>query len=284
MNTDLSLILSCLLAVAWANPPRGSEPKLGHAWQNVALEALRWLSGWLHALNEVLPLILLWCASSSLSALLSAALTFEQVATPPPIPPWMSEDVSYWRRLAVAMALTLWRAEKLESLLQRLKRSTKAVKTLGLRVCLKKAVVNPKAWVWSPFWAVSRRVALVLISTCGCIPFLRTAFPAVALDEFLTAAVAQAQDFVNKRLVSLPLVFSIVIAPLIDLIYFIPGALQVVLLGFHGYATYEIAPVMMYMLIGSTIAWTGHNLNCIHTTLCLDVPDQFRQWWAAWRS
>mmetsp|Transcript_58875 Transcript_58875/g.137550 ORF Transcript_58875/g.137550 Transcript_58875/m.137550 type:complete len:285 (+) Transcript_58875:114-968(+) len=283
MQTNVSVLLSCILAVAWANPPSAEKKRPGQTWAWLVLEALQWCVGWLHALNQVLPWCLLWYAANSLRELCSAVVTIHQAPAGNSRPQWMSTTSTETQRYALAMALMLWRAEKLESLLQRMKRSTKALKTSGFKLCFTKALASPKLWIWSPFWAISRRVALVAISTFGCIPFVRTAFPAVALDEFLNVVVAQAQDVVNRKVVTLPLVFSIGVAPLLDLIYFFPGALQVVLLGCDGYARYEVPTPMAYALIASTVAWTGHNCNLVHTTLCVDVPDALRQWWAAWR-
>mmetsp|Transcript_26625 Transcript_26625/g.48796 ORF Transcript_26625/g.48796 Transcript_26625/m.48796 type:complete len:285 (-) Transcript_26625:110-964(-) len=284
MYTNVSVLLSCILAAAWANPPPTEKKRQGPTWIWVVVEAFHWIIGWLHALNQVFPWLLLWYAASSLRELCGATVTFNQVVANSSRPLWMSTEATERQRYAVTMALMLWRAEKLESLLQRMKRSTKALKTHGLRTCVAKALSSPKLWIWSPFWAMFRRVALLAISTFGCVPFVRTAFPAVALDEFLSAVVAQVQDLVNKWIVTLPLVFSIGVAPLLDLIYFFPGAIQIILLGCNGYMRYDVPPAMATALVVSTVAWTGHNCNLVHTTLCIDVPDALRQWWAAWRS
>merc|ERR1712125_250091 len=84
-----------------------------------------------------------------------------------------------------------------------------------------------------------RRAAVVAVTSFGCIPFLRTAFPAVVLDEFLNFTIAKVQQLIDQKVMTLPALMDMVVMPLAGLIHFIPAVIHIVILALCDYPTYE---------------------------------------------
>jgi len=186
-------------------------------------------------------------------------------------------------RLFLVVSLTVWRAEKLESLLQRLQRSVKVAQKDGLGSCMQSFIKDPMGYGWPVFWAVTRRVSLVVVGTCGCTPFLQTAYPAVVLDELLWWVVANFQNFWDRQVPQypLPIFANIIVMPIVDLLHFIPVLVKVIVLGATAYPWYEDGGTAPGLLVMSTIAWTGHNCHMLKTTALDDLPESCRAWWQA---
>lgn len=99
------------------------------------------------------------CAASSISTALVAAFSLGLCLEEP----WLGDGAA--QSLATEAALCIWRAEKVEVLLQRLQRSAKIVESDGIGSSLKKSFAEPFSWFWPGFWGSARRFALIAVST-----------------------------------------------------------------------------------------------------------------------
>lgn len=285
MNT--SVVASAALGAAWTWVAANDHESAGSDWS--AKSVGKWLV-WraakeLHSYNQVLPAVLTVYAASRPSDAISAACSlgisdlFEET---PPNRNWLGQDeLSSRQYLALMLALTIWRAEKMESLLQRIQRSAGEIKKNSASHIFTSSCKDPGTWVWPPVWGIARRLALISIASFGCVPFVLTAFPSVVLDECLWWALAKVQDLWSRKVCSFPAVFDFILFPLLDLIHFVPVFTNVLLLGLVSYAEYSPPGIPAYLLIVCAFAWTAHNVHTIYTTLCVDLPDSARQLWAA---
>lgn len=254
---------------------------------------------WIHGMNQFLPALLLFLAASSRVKLLQSALhlnfdrfwnvLFSEAPSDEHnaelwLPPWFAEDAGFLKHLLLQLSLFVWRAEKLESLLQRMQRSVGVVKREGTQ-CLTNFAHDPKAYAFDPVWGCTRRVALIAISSFGCAPFVTTTYPTVVLDESLWWMTATLNDtcdrFLQKRNASIPIWVSLIVMPVMDQLHFIPVILQVLLLGLTVYPYTTSAGLLSGVLSLSAVAWSVHNCNLLYHTIIVDVPENTRQWWAA---
>mmetsp|Transcript_29267 Transcript_29267/g.59041 ORF Transcript_29267/g.59041 Transcript_29267/m.59041 type:complete len:165 (+) Transcript_29267:329-823(+) len=160
-----------------------------------------------------------------------------------------------------------------------MQRSAQAVRAAGLGEALKSAVADPMGWLWPPFWGIVRRMALVIVASCGSAPFLLLAFPSVALDECLWWVLATAQDLFTRKVCAVPMAVDIIVLPLLDLVHFLPVLSRIFFLAVFHLPYYSDG--MTWWLVISALAWTAHNCHTFYSTAILDVPEQARQLWAA---
>lgn len=290
---DLSLLASAVLAVGWSFASARPTPPTAEgsaATSKSAADVAFACLDWVHGVNQLLPALLLTLAATSPLAAIRAAISFDfggmlwllgEESKPEGselgAPQWLGGDAGSLRHLLLALSLIVWRAEKLESLLQRMQRSVKFVQGQGLGSSLGGLARDPMGYGWPAAWGVSRRIALVSISSFGCVPFMQTAYPAVVLDEASYWFVASASNLWERKVSSVPMVVNIVLLPIADLVHFIPVIVKVLLLGLTVYPSYASPG----FLVASALAWTAHNLHVVYTTLVLDVPESARQLWAA---
>jgi len=269
LDTNLSILFSAVLAVAWSKCSTGPAEEVPKAISKFVM-AIR-------SANQVLPAILVFVAASSWSSVLTAALTFGLMDSGS----WLgSGDLCLWRRWALLTAVAIWRAEKFESLLQRMQRSVGVLQQTGFSEVLRKAGQDGTGWVWAPVWAIARRVALITVSSFGCTPFVSKVLPAVVMDEFLWWALAQFQGMLGKAGISTHAVFDTIVFPLLDVAHFLPVLIRVFLLGAIDYQTFRTTPFCQAVLAMSAFCWTGHNCHSLYSTLFQDLPESARQLWA----
>lgn len=291
-GVDLSVLVSAALAVTWifGQSRENTQDKEGASAipKTPADIAIR-CALWVHGVNQLLPAVLLAASAVSPLLLLRAAVTIdfgglfgeETSSAKLEAPDWLGHDAGFLKHLFLAASLAVWRAEKLESLLQRMQRSVNEVKRTGAASIMSGFVKDPIGYGWPVFWGITRRVALVVVGSCGCIPFLQTAFPAVVLDECLWWVVANAQNLWDRKVCSIPAAVNILVMPLVDLLHFIPVLMKVFFLGLTAYPYYDGASVAPGLLVACAFAWTAHNCHMLYTTLFLDLPDSARALWAA---
>lgn len=297
-GVDASVIASAALALVWLRGaarsagscgPDGTAGAEGAAPKAAALAAdAAWrIAALVRSWREMLQVVFTALAAASPLAALVAACSLGLTA---PAAEGTSSDewlgpgpLGLWRRWALLAAITLWRAEKLESLFQRMQRSVSAVRALGPLTSLQRALADPGTWLWPPFWGIVRRVALVAIASFGCVPFVLVALPSVVLDEGLWWALAWFQDLWCRKVCALPDAVVLLVLPLADLVHFIPVLVRVFLLAIFEYPGYEASAVSPLLLTVCALAWTAHNCHTVYTTLCVDLPDTARSLYAAAR-
>ena len=186
---------------------------------------------------------------------------------------WLRPDAD--SRCASLIAVGLWGANKIESLLLRLQRGFSATKEAG-GSAVRMAAGDPRGWIWTPFCAALRRVALVAVSSIGYDAFIFTAFPAVALDEFCWWMTARCVDSWKRKVCDLPLWFELVVLPVVDLIHFLPTLFRILLLAMVEYPSDAAVPHQA-MLVVFALAWSGHNFHRLYTTACVDLPCQIEE-------
>lgn len=300
---DVSVLVSAALAVTWifgntrASPQAEASSNEGEAASSPRKTPLDLALGcalWVHSVNQLLPALLLAAAAASPVQAVQAAWPQvgsidldhpfgEETVTKIDAPDWLGHDAGFLRHLFLASSLMVWRAEKLESLLQRMQRSVKVAQTEGVGKCLSSFFRDPYAYGWPVFWGISRRVALVVVASCGVAPFMQSAYPAVVLDECLWWVVANFQGFWDRKVTNYPVpaVVNIIVLPLLDLLHFLPVLVKVFFLGLTAYPFYDKAGVAPGLLVASAFAWTAHNLHMLYTTVFLDLPESARALWAA---
>jgi len=275
---NVSVLASALLAAAWvkgdalgaeggkAPDPRGCAPLPPWAWQ-----LLMRLSDF----KQVLPGVLTAFGAASVLGLLSTAVTLGI--------PWAEEasDEDSWlgagaselgleRRWALLLALAFWRAEKMESLLQRTQRACMHAKVVGLGPGIRNGLADPIGWLWPAFWGISRRLALVVVSSFGCSSFLLVVFPAVVFDEFSWWAVAEAQNWWLRRGNTLSPVVDIS-CQVLDQLHFVPVITRVFFLAVWEY------PEVDALLTVCALMWTGHNCHTIYNAFVNELPASARK-------
>eukprot|EP00932_Pfiesteria_piscicida_P012860 SRR837773.24306.p2 GENE.SRR837773.24306~~SRR837773.24306.p2 ORF type:complete len:150 (-),score=29.16 SRR837773.24306:78-527(-) len=130
--------------------------------------------------------------------------------------------MGFVRRWLLLLGLAFWRAEKMQSLLERLKRVRGSAKSVGLGRAIGNVLTDPMGWSWPGFWGVARRLSLIVVSSCGCSEFMLYVFPAVAMDEFLWWAMAEAQNWqISRRGAPLPIAVDM-ICQILDQLHFVP--------------------------------------------------------------
>eukprot|EP00434_Breviolum_minutum_P004168 symbB.v1.2.003674.t2/scaffold175.1/size369221/30 len=253
-QVTFSLLSSAFLALAWQ---RGQAPVKDGETKEFQLERL--LLAPMMAIrhsNQVLPTLLVFYAASSFSAVLlsgfSLGLCLEQGG-------WLGlEDVKWDRALAIHLAVCIWRADKMETLFQRMQRSVKIIQSSGVGVSLKNSLAEPWSWFWPGFWGSARRFALIAVSYLGYGSFVRSALPAVVFDECLWWLLSKTQDlFSRKAGVCVPHDLRL-------------GALTVFLLAFFAYPDHDQYPIL---LVTSALAWTGHNCQLLSYFQGVKLPD-----------
>lgn len=268
------MVASAGLAVLWSRSPLEDDKESGNYW-DVALKAAVFLGGYLKASKEVLTMVLI-----SMAAVTWGAAVYEGFGLG--LGSFDSHDYSdVWlhpyagSRCAAQIAVGLWRADKIESLLVRLQRSFSEANQVGGNA-VRMAVGDPGGWIWTPFWAIIRRVALVTVSSIGYDAFIFTAFPAVALDEFCWWMTAKSVDTWKRNISDLPLWFELVVLPVVDLAHFLPTLFRIIMLAIVEYPN-DAALSHQAMLVVSALAWSGHNFHKLYTTACVDLPCQIEQ-------
>lgn len=270
-QVDVSLCFSFVLALLWqrglaVEETLSSRPVPEQVlWR--AILGLRWT-------NQVLPSILVVQAARSVAAVMYAGFTLGLHAEGGG---WLGDSPGSGACVAVHCAVLIWRAEKVETLLQRIQRSTNVVKDAGLGGCIKNGFAEPWDWLWPGLWGSFRRFALVAVSSVGYGSFVRAALPAVVFDECLWWIVTKSQDAFARKVCSLPLTIDLVILPFIDLLHMVPVITKVLLLGVLEYPQNTEYPAL---LILCAMAWTGHNCHMAYTQLFVDLPENTRQLWA----
>jgi len=287
MLTDMSVVLSGALAVAWISGATRKPSEVGEPFNGA--DAAWGVVMFLETYKQLLPTILVICAATNKVGLLSVALSLDVDGSgePPAIgtPVWLGgEDQGDLRRFCLALSLFVWRAEKLESLMQRMQRAAGHVKADGVGPLLSQMTHDPFAAIWPVTWGLTRRIALVAISSFGYIPFVQTVYPTVLLDEALWWTFAKVNDIWSRRVCCLPPVFDLVILPIVDLLHLLPVVVKVFLLGILAYPVYDAPAGSSLFLVFCAIAWTGHNCHVVYNTLFVDIPESTKQLWAAWRS
>eukprot|EP00933_Yihiella_yeosuensis_P046165 TRINITY_DN41650_c0_g1_i1.p1 TRINITY_DN41650_c0_g1~~TRINITY_DN41650_c0_g1_i1.p1 ORF type:complete len:294 (+),score=52.23 TRINITY_DN41650_c0_g1_i1:64-945(+) len=278
---DLSFLASALMAVAWI---RGiSREAAGGGESQKKLDQIGWmLIMGIRSYYQALPFIFVMLAASSPLAVIYSACSFAL-----PLDDeegWLGSDpdIGFWRRLCLLAALAIWRAEKLESLLQRLQRSAGIIQAKGFGPCVKSAIADPYGWIWPPFWGIFRRFALIVISTTGYAPFVRAVLPATVFDEFLWYAMSQTQDLCARKLkTSTPVVVDVLVLPILDLLHFLPVLSKVALIAVLEYPLYDAPGSYPLVLACCALAWTAHNCHQLYTTVWHDLPESARQMWEA---
>jgi hypothetical protein len=274
---DLSVLLSGLMAAAWFFA-EDAEKEYGGATpailQNPVLRFANLAKDW----RQVLPTLFLLAAASSFLSPLGTLCSLSQFdySEAPEDGGWLGiQELSAMRRSALLVSLALWRADKLEDLGRRMQRSVRVIQSDGFATALQQSISDPYGYLWPALWGSGRRVALVAIASFGCVPFIRTAFPAVVLDEFLNFAVAKVQRLIDQKVVSLPAAVDLVMVPLADLVHFIPVIVHISLLGICEYPSYERGGLLAFC----AFAWTMHNCHLVYSTLS-EVPVNLQIIWA----
>lgn len=275
----VSVLASAALAAAWVQgsaagaeegkgPPNSSLPRW--VWRVVMA-----LSDWKQVLSPVLALM----AAASVKGALWSAFT---LGLSPDEDPWLAgEELGALRRWALLLALGIWRADKFETLLQRMQRSATVCSSVGAGAAIKSGFVDPAGWVWPAVWGIGRRLALVAISSFGCTPFLRTVFPATIMDEFLWWALAGFQNRLSKRGVEFPKVVDVILIPLLDTLHLLPVLTRVALLALYEYPQLDALGSRQAALCVSALAWSGHNAHTMYSVLFADLPETASQLWTA---
>lgn len=235
-------------------------------------------------IKQVVPAIGAFLAADSTVALLSTALTLGVPSgqdEPQQHDSWLgddAEDLAFGRRWALLLALAFWRAEQMQSLLERTKRACANTKSVGFGRAIGNALANPIGWSWPGFWGIARRVALVAVSSCGCSAFMLTVFPAVALDGFLWWVLAEAQNKYSKRGGKAVPPAVDMVCQIIDRLHFVPVITRVFFLGIAEYSQ------VSWPLTVCALAWTGHNCHAWHNAVCNELPETFRKLFGEARS
>jgi len=283
---DVSVLASAVLATAWIRgasrqSARDAESSAPGTTSLTPQEVAWALIMGVRSLNQVLPVAFVMLAAASPVAVILSACSFglpDEKATG-----WLGDDpdIGALRRWAIMAALAVWRAEKLESLLQRIQRSAGVIAVTGFGQCLKSGLADPGIWFWPGFWGSVRRFALVAIASFGHAPFVRIALPAVVLDEFLWWALSKTQDLWTRKVCSLPTAVDLLVLPILDLLHFLPVVTKVFLLGIMEYPAYDSPGAYPLTLVVCALAWTAHNCHTLHSTVFVDLPEIARQLWAA---
>lgn len=281
-GAETSLLVSILVASAWARgaarESSTSAAALAHGTDPLAqIAEVAWSAVmWLKSVNQVVPAVLILLVGASPFSVLSTAFwtgTRAEGQTS-----WLGAgEIGAWRRFVLQLALLVWRAEKLENLMYRVKKSATTVRSTGLAASLQHAMKDPYGWVWPGLWGIARRAAMLVVSSLGMAPFIRTALPAVALDEGLGWVSTKAVDWLSKK-VDLPFMFSTIIVPVVDALRFLPSVAQVFLLGILEYPIYPVGGHMV-LLVLCTLAWTAHSCHSLWHS-CWDIYDTAGQLWA----
>lgn len=277
-EVDLSLVASAGLAVLWSSSPaeedKESDKESGNYW-GVALKGAVLLANYLKPVKEVLAMVLLSTAAVTWGAAVyeSFGLGLGSFGAHDYSDAWLHTCPR--SRCAVLIAVGVWRADKIQSLLERLQRSFGVTKEVG-GSAVRMAAGDPGGWIWTPFWAIFRRVALVTVSSMGYDAFIFTAFPAVALDEFCWWVTAKAVDTWKRKICDLPLWFELVVLPVVDLVHFLPTLFRILLLAIAEYPNDAAVPHQAILVV-SALAWSGHNFHKLYTTACVDLPSHIEQ-------
>lgn len=286
LQMHVSFILSAALGLAWSRRPDGISKQVADqvsAQIPSLVKALARTAAVLKSGDTYLPAALALAAASDPKLFFYSAwpLGFILAGQRPPTLDWFGEGGS-WRHWALIASLSLWRAEKIENLVQRVQRSATYVRECGGvghvwgSVCR-----DPYGWLWPPFWGIVRRFALVAVSSFGCEPFARVAFPAVVVDELLQTALAKGEEVWTSRVRAPPAVVSNLVLPVLSVGHFVPVIWQVGLLAFVEYPVYNHpsgdASCLPAVLALAAFCWTLHNLHTTYVTVFRDVPDSARQ-------
>eukprot|EP00929_Paragymnodinium_shiwhaense_P069191 TRINITY_DN34903_c0_g1_i1.p1 TRINITY_DN34903_c0_g1~~TRINITY_DN34903_c0_g1_i1.p1 ORF type:complete len:290 (-),score=54.94 TRINITY_DN34903_c0_g1_i1:372-1241(-) len=275
---DLSVVASAALGVLWQlgeSRPMQEGPITS---TKDPMELLWRLVMQLKELNQVLPAVFAFLAADSITGFNVAAFTLFPASEDAG---WLgAEPLSFYRQFALLLSLTIWRADKLHSLLQRAQRSVGVIKAEGPGTALKNAVSDVSDYAWPGIWGLGRRAANITISALGCVPFVKCALPAVVMDECLWYVLSKSQDLFGRKVMQLPPVFDVLILPILDLLHFIPVMCQVFYLAIFEYPDYDISGTSKLILVLCALSWTGHNCNIFYTSACMDIPENASQLWA----
>eukprot|EP00439_Symbiodinium_sp_Y106_P074588 s675_g14.t1 len=273
-RVDVSLCFSFVLALLWqqgraVEETLSSRPVLEQVLFSTCnkYDGVLSFRGWT---NQVLPSVLVVQAARSVAVVMYAGFTLGLHAEGGG---WLGDSPGSGACVAVHCAVLIWRAEKVETLLQRMQRSANVVKDTGLGGCIKNGFAEPWDWLWPGLWGSFRRFALV-----GYGSFVRAALPAVVFDECLWWIVIKCQDAFARKVCALPMTLDLVILPFIDFLHMVPVITKVLLLGVLEYPQNTEYPAL---LILCAMAWTGHNCHMAYTQLFVDLPEQARQLWAS---
>lgn len=305
---DASLALSAALAIVWTwwGEGFGAEAKedSGDGSEQVAW----WGSGVLGRLvmyaagqiwgivtalcaPQLVPGLLLLYAGSSPRAVLGAALSFDISDGYKPTgeaPGWMGPDPDRAQRIALAGALAVWRAEKLDSFMKRIQRTAQDVRRQGAADFLSCCVRDPWGFARPEVWGLVRRAALAALGTIGSVPFLRMAFPACVLDECLKYVLTTAVDVWERRVarhfssLSVPMFVNLLLLPIIDMLHCGLMSIKMLLLGVLTYPLYDAPGVNSGFLVTCTILASIHNYGCLDSVI-RPLPEFAELMWQAMR-
>lgn len=258
MGTNLFLLASVALALVWNCGEPSDQP----------LRALYRIAMFTRSLNKMLPAVFAWYAARSCHDLFAAVFSFDlQFPLDDGVPTWVG--TMPLQIIALQVSLAVWRAEKVESLLLRVRRSADSIHSEGIEQSLASARFDALPAIWGS----GRRIALVVMSSLGCVSFAQVALPAVVIDEFLSDFMGKAQDHISRKFMPLPSWFEILIMPIADLSHFVPAVCKVVFLAAVVCPTHEHYSLVLTL---AAAAAAVHNCYTVYYTL-VDIPDTLRQ-------
>lgn len=302
-STDYSLVLSAALAVIWTWWGDGFEESRADAGDTGVSET-SFLGNFVRSTvmefwgilvtvcsPQLVPGLLVLYAASSPRAVLDAALSFDIYEGYKPTgeaPPWMGPSPDRKQILALAAALAVWRAEKLDSLLKRMQKTVVKVRGQGTGQFVVLCVRDPWGFAKPEVWSVVRRGALAALATIGCVPFVRVAFPACVLDEGLKYVTMTALDVWERRVaryltfLSVPMPVSILLLPVMEVLHCGLMAVKMLLLGILTYPLYERPGANPGLLVACTVFASIHNYQCLDG-LIRQIPESAEQIWQVLR-
>jgi hypothetical protein len=274
---DVSVLAACCLAAVvlfWQNR-RPSQPS-NDAEGASASSVLEYFGVSFCSVSQVLPTVLLCMAAVSpwhvlyavtenilnvgdLFAELTKFLDVDQAQNVQlgafeslsEAPEWTDRTVDANQHLWIVVSLTLWQADKVHELLQRLIRYRGDIPA--------NIASNPVGYSTSVAWGISRRVVVLVISTCGCVPFLKHAYPAIVLDDVCDWAWTKVEDSWNRKLGNIcpiPMMVSLVLVPAFRFLRLLLLFVQLLLLGITAYPYYTSSFEASAVLVVSALAWT----------------------------
>eukprot|EP00927_Polykrikos_kofoidii_P046828 TRINITY_DN40956_c0_g1_i1.p1 TRINITY_DN40956_c0_g1~~TRINITY_DN40956_c0_g1_i1.p1 ORF type:complete len:294 (-),score=39.72 TRINITY_DN40956_c0_g1_i1:77-958(-) len=284
-STDLSLVVSVWVAFGWvvgaSRVGGGEDAPVSRSMREKLMQTPWSVIMLLKDLNQALPTLFMLLAATSITKLLQVACSLGLQGVDAE-GGWLgTEELSTGRWTALQIALVIWRAEKLESLLLRMERSANVVKQDGLGNAIVSSFKDPYGYLWPPIWGIGRRAAQIYVSSAATLPFLHLAFPIVAADESLWWLLDRLRGFVDRKIYRLPMVVDIVILPVVDLLHFVPVIVTVFILAIQHLPEYQSSGTTYPLVLSScALAWTVHNCHLFYTSALVDVPQSARDLWS----
>jgi len=281
-GTDLWVLVSLALSLIWM-----FDAKRGGAAPKTPLESVMMVVGQMKSWHEPFATLCLVLAATDfgswpegLSLLISDVCSFEKLyANARPIgayPTWLGGvEPTSLQLCFLQLSMAVWRAEKFESTMVRLARSVQRVKEQGVGTTLQRAASDPMENAKPTLWGIGRRVALIVISSCGFAPFMQFVFPTILADEFLCWLGASLSGFMARWLKwNVPVKFDMVVIPIFDLCHFIPVLIKVAMLALLIFSDYS-AVMRWELYVVSGLAWTAHNCHLLYSQVFVELPEVF---------